>query len=130
MHQKQQMGEFGEELACGFLKRKGYRIVERNYWQPWGGIDIIAVAPDKALVFVEVKSLAGDVGQNAKENLMPEGHLTGAKLQKLKKVCSGFANSHPKFLQGDKGWRIDLVAITIDRFQTDHFDVKQYEHIG
>ena len=37
-----------------YLKKQGYCIVERNYYTPYGEIDIIA-QQDKVLVFVEIK---------------------------------------------------------------------------
>ena len=44
----------GEETAIETLKRKGYRIVERNYRNRLGEIDVIA-EEGGCLVFVEVK---------------------------------------------------------------------------
>ncbi len=49
------LGTSGEELASHFLKKKGYRIIERNYKTPIGEIDIIAKDRD-ITVFVEVKT--------------------------------------------------------------------------
>ena len=48
-------GKKGEDIACAYLKSRGYRIVERNYRCPFGEIDIVARDGD-AIVFVEVKS--------------------------------------------------------------------------
>jgi putative endonuclease len=48
-------GKRGEDIACAYLKRRGYRIVERNYKCPLGELDIVARDGD-AIVFVEVKS--------------------------------------------------------------------------
>lgn len=48
-------GKKGEDIACAYLKRRGYRIVERNYKCPLGELDIVARDGD-AIVFVEVKS--------------------------------------------------------------------------
>ena len=44
-----------ERLAAEFLEEKGYRILERNYRNRYGEIDLIAAAPDDCLVMVEVK---------------------------------------------------------------------------
>lgn len=45
----------GENIAAEYLKKQGYRILERNYTTKAGEIDI--VAEDKnTLVFVEVKA--------------------------------------------------------------------------
>jgi len=48
-------GKKGEDIAVAFLKRAGYRILERNFKCPFGEIDIVAKDRD-TVVFVEVKS--------------------------------------------------------------------------
>lgn len=49
------LGEKGEGIAVGFLRKMGYRIIQQNYRTPIGEIDIIA-REDDVLVFVEVKT--------------------------------------------------------------------------
>lgn len=49
------LGIKGEELAVKFLKKKGYRIISRNFKSPIGEIDIIAEDLG-TFVFVEVKT--------------------------------------------------------------------------
>ncbi len=49
------LGQWGEEQAAGYLERKGFRILMRNYRCRAGEIDIIA-ANKKYLIFVEVKT--------------------------------------------------------------------------
>ena len=51
---KRQEGIEGEDEAVKTLKRKGYKILERNYRNLFGEIDIVA-EEDGYLVFVEVK---------------------------------------------------------------------------
>lgn len=34
MNQKQ-LGQFGENITCGYLKKKGYKILDRNYIKNW-----------------------------------------------------------------------------------------------
>jgi putative endonuclease len=48
-------GDLAEDLACNFLKTKGYSIVKRNFSCKYGEIDIIA-NHNGDLVFVEVRS--------------------------------------------------------------------------
>ncbi|MCK5060772.1 YraN family protein [Candidatus Bipolaricaulota bacterium] len=51
---RQQLGKWAEDIACEFLRKHGYGIIERNWQSRFGEIDIIA--RDKGtLVFVEVK---------------------------------------------------------------------------
>lgn len=48
-------GRFGEELATKFLRKKGYKILERNFRAGHNEIDIIAENKEYT-VFVEVKT--------------------------------------------------------------------------
>ena len=52
------LGREGERVAEQFLKRKGYKLVERNYRCPVGEIDLIAL-DRRVIVFVEVKTRSG-----------------------------------------------------------------------
>lgn len=49
------LGRWGEEEAERFLRRRGMKILERNFRCPLGEIDIIA-SHGKVLVFIEVKT--------------------------------------------------------------------------
>ncbi|MEK9195691.1 MAG: YraN family protein [Patescibacteria group bacterium] len=49
------VGKQGEGLAAEFLRKNGYRIVENNFRNRYGEIDIIAIE-GKTLVFIEVKT--------------------------------------------------------------------------
>ncbi|MBF0338414.1 MAG: YraN family protein [Nitrospirae bacterium] len=53
------IGKYGEWIATCYLKGLGYIIVERNYKNEAGEIDIIA-KDAKTIVFVEVKTRRGD----------------------------------------------------------------------
>lgn len=53
--ERKSLGKAGEELAAKYLRKKKYKIIERNYCCPYGEIDIIAL-DRKTLVFVEVKA--------------------------------------------------------------------------
>ncbi|HXW84636.1 MAG TPA: YraN family protein [Candidatus Binataceae bacterium] len=49
------LGSFGERLAARHLRRRGYRIVARNFRAPGGEIDLVAL-DGGTLVFIEVKT--------------------------------------------------------------------------
>ncbi len=57
--QKQILGKEGERIAERYLKKKGYRLVERNYRCPVGELDLIAL-DRRVIVFVEVKTRTDD----------------------------------------------------------------------
>ena len=51
---KKLLGSFGEDAACKYLKKQGYKIVGRNFSCRFGEIDIIA-QDRRYVAFVEVK---------------------------------------------------------------------------
>ena len=55
MTHKSEVGKFGEDLALIYLKRQGYKIIERNFRIRGGEIDIIA-QDNNTLVYIEVKT--------------------------------------------------------------------------
>ncbi len=54
------IGAAHEQQAAEYLESKGYRILERNYRNKCGEIDLIAKDPAGCIVFVEVKYRASD----------------------------------------------------------------------
>ena len=48
-------GIWGEEIAVGYLKKKGYHILDRNFRSRIGELDIIA-RKGNTVVFIEVKT--------------------------------------------------------------------------
>lgn len=61
---RKNIGDWGEDIAVGFLRRRKFEIVERNFHTPAGEIDIVAKYGGD-YYFVEVKTrreaaLAGD----------------------------------------------------------------------
>jgi putative endonuclease len=49
-----QIGQIGEDLACDFILKQGYVILERNWRYKKAEIDIVC-KKDEILVFIEVK---------------------------------------------------------------------------
>jgi putative endonuclease len=54
MMNRRELGNLGEEQVAGYLRRKGWEILERNYRFAGREIDIIAREGD-VIVFIEVK---------------------------------------------------------------------------
>jgi len=119
-----EIGKIGENRACEFLIKKGYEILERNYWRKFGEIDIIARAPDQTLIFIEVKTLLIKSGAQHK----PEDNFTTHKFNKVKRVCEFFAASHDELIDEERGWRVDLVAVEF--FEEDEgCIIRHYENL-
>lgn len=111
------IGRLGEDIACQFLKENNWKIILRNYTKPWGEIDIIAQKDKGPLVFFEIKSLEKirQSDHSSFAELNPEDNLTSQKLKKLEKACESFANSNSGLINENKGWRIDLISIAIQK---------------
>lgn len=115
-------GAEGEEYACGYLVEKAYTIVARNVRMSSGELDIIAIAPDKTLVFIEVKT----VSRGNSLGVSPEDQMTGGKIRKFKRVAYLYANAHEALIDGRAGWRLDVIALTRAGSE---FKVVHYENI-
>lgn len=92
----QRFGKKNEELAIGFLKRRGFRILEKNFRTPRGEVDIIAADGD-IIVFVEVKARRSDRYGHPKFAVTPtkQRHLSAAAMTYLKK--SGYTGRRARF---------------------------------
>ncbi len=99
--ERQILGESGEGAAFEFLKKEGYRILERNYTTPLGEIDIIAQDRD-CLVFVEVKSLSDT------SYILPQEMLNKRKQEQIIRVALSYLKA--KGLR-DADCRFDCVAV-------------------
>lgn len=55
MNHRIELGKFGEDFACQYLLKQGYKILYRNFRCRMGEIDIIAVK-NSVLSFIEVKT--------------------------------------------------------------------------
>ncbi len=125
MPSKSETGKLGEDLASRYLKGKGYKIIERNYRKPWGELDMVAYSETGVLVFVEVKTVTS---HNVDKMLITaEDQMTRQKIEKLKRVSAMYAQSFPEKINEALGWRIDVLALTINGKDC---VVKHYENIS
>jgi putative endonuclease len=104
------LGQRGEDLAARYLQDAGYRIVERNYRNRYGEIDIIAqecsrsalFAVSKILVFVEVKTRRNDRFSH------PAEAVTARKQLQISRVALEYLSQN-NLTEADA--RFDVVAI-------------------
>lgn len=102
--QKIKLGQIGEEAAADFLKHRGYHILERNFRNSLGEIDIVAQDGD-TVCFIEVKTRKTDLFGSPFES------VTLAKQRKLIQV----ALSYLKFKQiSEAKARFDVVAVLLN----------------
>ncbi len=72
------IGNIAEDLACKFLIKNNYEIIDRNFYSKFGEIDIIALK-DRVLHFIEVKS---------GKNFDPVYAITPKKIDKILKTVN------------------------------------------
>lgn len=95
------LGDNGEQLACQYLQKQGYKILERNYRIRGGEIDIVA-KEGNVLVFVEVKTRwSHDYG-------LPAESMTSWKIKALLKTAKFYVQ---KIHWGEKEYRLDFVGV-------------------
>ncbi|MFA6392807.1 MAG: YraN family protein [Candidatus Paceibacterota bacterium] len=113
----QKIGELGEDVACKFLMKHDFSILERNYTKKWGEIDIIAQKGDKRY-FIEVKSksvssldFATGFNEDGKETNRPEENMHPWKMRRLRRIVETYLIS--KRL-GYVDWQFDLLVVYLD----------------
>jgi len=74
-------GNIAEERGCEYLRNNGFRIIDRNVYNRFGEIDIIAIK-DNVIHFVEVKS--------AQSYEQAVNNITPSKLQKLNRTIQTY----------------------------------------
>ena len=110
-NKQQKFGEKSENLAAWYLRENGYKIIEQNYRNQIGEIDIIA-QDKKTIVFVEVKS------RRSIRYGSPKWAVTPQKQRKISMVALYYLKATKQI---DAKARFDVVAITSNR------DVPQIE---
>jgi len=99
------LGEKGEKIAEKFLKKNHFKIIEKNYKNRYGEIDIIAMDGDY-LVFVEVKT------KSCADFSEPETWVDFKKQNQLIKLAN-FYLSEKDF--NDINCRFDVIGITLEK---------------
>ena len=99
-----QFGREGESAAIAFLKKEGYRILEKNFRSKLGEIDVIAEQAG-VIVFIEVKA------RSDHEFGHPFDALTPTKQKKIIQTTQSFLVQ--KRIP-DKPVRFDVVALILN----------------
>jgi len=120
-----QKGRAGEKIAADYLKKKGYQIIEANFRNRFGEIDLIASRAQntsKALVFIEVKLRIGrDFG-------LPEEMITPGKIRQIKRMAEIFLQNNPKLKAIYPLQRLDAVCIVLDQNKKVE-EIRHYENL-
>jgi len=106
-------GERGELEALFYLRRRGFRVIERRWRSPDhnGDLDLIAWAPESetsdTLCFIEVKS-------RSTRDLTPAASaINDAKRSMLRRMARSFLRTLPRENRAETLKRFDVVSVYI-----------------
>jgi len=105
---KDELGNWGEEYSVGYLQKKGFQVVERNYRFQKNEIDIV-VKHGSELIIVEVKTRqTAEIGE-------PWRAVTKAKQKQIIKVADHYVQAN----QFDMNVRFDIISIVHNSYRTE-----------
>ena len=107
---KREIGNFGEDSAVKYLRRKRYRILERNYVTGKLEIDIIA-RKGKEIVFIEVKTRSVE----SLDSDMPYGRPSDAVNLEKKRNTVNAAYAYMRKNPSELNMRIDVIEVYLDK---------------
>ena len=102
------LGTAGEGHALRFLEAKGYQLIARQWRGDGGELDLV-MSDGAELVAVEVKTRRGERFGRASESVSSRQSRT------LIRAMAAFVAGQIPPDQPEPVWRIDLVAVTLDR---------------
>ncbi|HEY0221140.1 MAG TPA: YraN family protein [Candidatus Paceibacterota bacterium] len=125
--EKQKIGQIGEDSACQYLEKNGYKIIDRNYLRKWGEIDIVA-KKGNILHFIEVKAVSRDLSSNVihetpvpeqssvqgrqNDEYRAEDNMHPWKLKRLSRVIQSYLLD--KNVSDETDWIFDVVTVHVD----------------
>ncbi len=122
--QAKNTGSFGEQVATEYLRKKGYRILERNYantkGRRLGELDIIAFF-DGEIVFAEVKTREWE-----KDAPLPEESVNRKKLHRLEKIAVSYLKMKKK---ETAPYHFDVIAIFLDSLNEQVLEIRHLERV-
>jgi putative endonuclease len=105
--------KLGEDKACEYLQKLGFKILERNYRKTYGEIDIIAIEKD-ILCFIEVKTRTSNLFGSPLEAITPW------KLRSLIKTAQYYKMTHHNL---PESLRIDAVSVILNGQEVKSIDL-------
>ncbi|OGH24893.1 MAG: hypothetical protein A3B47_02160 [Candidatus Levybacteria bacterium RIFCSPLOWO2_01_FULL_39_24] len=107
----------GENIACDYIKKLGFKIIERNFRKGYGEIDIIATEKTKdgdVLTFIEVKTRTSSLFGSPLESITPW------KLRFLIRTAQYYKMTHPKL---PESLRIDAVSVILNGNKAENIEL-------
>lgn len=118
---KRILGDYGERAARRYLRRRGYKIVKKNFVADSHEIDIIATDKE-TLVFVEVKTRTlGKINPNEPR---PASSVTPEKQRSIIRAATVYAAYYPT----PKKKRFDIIEVYVNQ-NKDKYSLAEIRHL-
>lgn len=104
---RRKTGNIGEAAAAKYLKKQGFRILERNFSTDNAEIDIIA-KKDNLIAFVEVKTRT--LGHENPKEPRPASAVTAEKQRKIIRAASYYLNHNRQNARS----RFDIIEVFLE----------------
>lgn len=111
--------KLGENKACEYLNKLGFKILERNFRKGYGEIDVVAIEKTKdgeVLAFIEVKTRTSSLFGSPLESITPW------KLRFLIRTAQYYKMTHPKL---PESLRIDAVAVILNGNRAENIELSR-----
>lgn len=115
------LGRYGEELACEFLKKKKYKILEQNFYSSHNEIDIIA-ENKQYIIFVEVKTRSCSSNSDFSFGT-PASAVTYSKQKRTLIAAQAYLNEH----HTKKTPRLDVIEVYLDKSDSSLLKINHIE---
>ena len=102
---KRKLGNKGEDMACDFLIKNGFRIIGRNISNKLGEIDIVA-RNNRILHFIEVKT------GSASDKINPSENLNYHKIRKFLRAVEIYISNNK--ISEQQRWQMDAIVVVFD----------------
>jgi putative endonuclease len=114
-----ELGSLGEQMACDYIRKKDFQIIERNYRFKKNEIDIIA-QKDNQLIVIEVKTRqTAEIGE-------PWQAVIRNKQKQIIQVANQYIQTNNIELET----RFDIISIVHNTYRTEltHLEGAFYPH--
>lgn len=110
---RKEIGALGERVAAEYLKRRGFRIVDRNAARKTGELDLVA-RKGEVLHFIEVKTMLAEEFPDeryARDAYDPSSNLHEVKIRRVARTGEWYAAERD--WEGE--WQVDGCLVWLRR---------------
>lgn len=113
---KKHIDKLGEDIACIYMKRKGYEVIDRDYYNKLEDINVVAEEKGR-IYFIQVKTATclRDVNHETVKGMYRiDNGLEALRVKKMESVVKSYLEKYN--LQG-KPWSYGVIVVYLNENQ-------------